>query len=679
MATLPPALPVTVSRLSLEAPAYNPLAASLQRRRMNWHRLQGSSPDHLACVSSWIEHGFPVPFTTLPPPFLHRSPPVTDPDSRQWLLESELPRLLRLGAIARINPSQVTHSSPAFIVTRRHSGRKRLVNDLRLINRYVAIPKVRFESLRNVANLIRSSDHFISFDISDAYLHLPVHPDNRRHLAFNIEGMHFEVNSLPFGLAASPSAWHTTMLCVINHLRTQFNLRIVWLLDDVLVLCDSLEHGHYAASVIRPLLASLGLRWNDTKCHWSPVQHITFLGLDIDTSGSTPQFSVPDTTIADIRQFASSVHALALRNNNRVPMRTLGSLAGKVMSISLAFSSARLLTREFYFVMHGFTPSARRHSRLSWNRWVSLTPQALLDLEQLESLPALVSRRTHLPSMLRAVRLFSDASSTGWGATLNGQTVSGPFLGDFVRLPITLKETAAAVMAVEHFTTQLSDCRLMLLVDNAATCAILNSGTCRNPRIMELVRHFYRHCAQHNITFRARWISTHFNPADKPSRQYDRHAWSLSNHALQRITQHFGQLSIDLFASHDNRLLDRFCSFDPHPHAYAHDAFTLDWSRLPRLPIAVPPFSAVHRVLRHTIECRARVLLVAPYWPTRPWWSTLLQLAASPLLTLPRGACLPAPLARRRLLPEIWSHWGIRLVALVIDGSLLNSRHSLRH
>jgi hypothetical protein len=469
------------------------------------------------------------------------------------------------------------------------------------------------------------------------------------------------------------------MSLVINHLRAHLGLRVVWLLDDVLFLCDSEEHARQTALAVQQLFLDLGLQWNTKKSQFTPTQRTTFLGMTIDTSTPTPTFAATPEALSDINEFATNLLQLANRHRQRVPIRTLASLAGKVMSVSLAFAQARLLTRELYNVISNATNSPyARHLAVSrrWRGWAPLSPQAVADLRTLAAVaPAQLTRPAWLPSMLTAIRLHTDASSGGWGATTtlpdaSRLTISGPWLNPQQRRRqhITIKETAAASLALDSFAPHLAHKRVLLYCDNKATVHILNSGTSRNADIMAHVRQVYRLCADNNITLRARWIPTAINPADGPSRQFDKHAWSLAHTAFRAICQRFGRPTLDLFASDDNHLLPRFCTFHPSSLAVATDAYSLDWSLEP-LTIAVPPFSQVQRCLQHIVECASQTILVVPYWKSRPWWSDLLRLAPLPTrrLLLPPDACRPQPLANRRLLPEVWTNWGVQLLAVLVD------------
>ena len=46
-----------------------------------------------------------------------------------------------------------------------------------------------------------------SIDLSDAYLHIPIHPSSRKYLRFCYKAQVFQFTSLPFGLATAPQVF----------------------------------------------------------------------------------------------------------------------------------------------------------------------------------------------------------------------------------------------------------------------------------------------------------------------------------------------------------------------------------------------------------------------------------------------------------------------------------------
>ena len=80
------------------------------------------------------------------------------------------------------------------------------------------------------------------------------------------------------------------------------------------------------------------------------------------------------------------------------------------------------------------------------------------------------------------------------------------------------------------------------------------------------------------------------------------------------------------FATVCNMHLPQFMSPVPEPRALAIDALSQDWQG--RSMYMLPPFPLLNKViqkLRTTQE--GEVILIAPWWPTQPWFPHLLRLS----------------------------------------------------
>ena len=84
------------------------------------------------------------------------------------------------------------------------------------------------------------------------------------------------------------------------------------------------------------------------------------------------------------------------------------------------------------------------------------------------------------------------------------------------------------------------------------------------------------------------------------------------------------------------------------PQAAGTDEFLQSWDELQAY--AFPPWSIIPRVLAKLRASRGTFLtLVAPYWPQRPWFPELLDLAVAPPVVLPgRPDLLFQPLSGQR-------------------------------
>ena len=113
---------------------------------------------------------------------------------------------------------------------------------------------------------------------------------------------------------------------------------------------------------------------------------------------------------------------------------------------------------------------------------------------------------------------------------------------------------------------------------------------------------------------------------------------------FEMIDRRYGPHSVNLFATRDNRLLDRYVSWRPDLSAVAIDAFLFPLKG--ENPYCFPPVSCIPRLLREVLRQQVTITLVAPDWQAA-WRPDLNRLLLEPPLRLPSdsirgtGATLP--------------------------------------
>ena len=94
-----------------------------------------------------------------------------------------------------------------------------------------------------------------------------------------------------------------------------------------------------------------------------------------------------------------------------------------------------------------------------------------------------------------------------------------------------------------------------------------------------------------------------------------------------------GPHHMDMFARKDNTQLPRFYSWKPEPEAEGVDAFQQSWKNIRGW--INPPFNMIGRILIKVRQEKAHVTIVAPIWPTAPWFPWLLKLSIEQPILLP--------------------------------------------
>ena len=223
------------------------------------------------------------------------------------------------------------------------------------------------------------------------------------------------------------------------------------------------------------------------------------------------------------------------------------------------------------------------------------------------------------------------------------------------------RELHAILEAVIHFKDLLRGKMVEIFSDNSASVACVNLQGSRTAWLNAAASKLWEFCLSKKISLRATHIPGESNiEADALSRWLidDPLGYQLNPAIFVKIEAQLGPLSVDLFASSVNRLLPRFYSWLFDPEAEAVDAMRQDW---PLGAYAHPPLKLLERFFA-LLPSRARgsVILIAPTWPSAPWWPLLLKHETRPPLDLgslglpillPCGNALP---------PKGWERWKLQ-------------------
>ena len=110
--------------------------------------------------------------------------------------------------------------------------------------------------------------------------------------------------------------------------------------------------------------------------------------------------------------------------------------------------------------------------------------------------------------------------------------------------------------------------------------------------------------------------------------------WKLDPAVFQLILQRWGPLEIALFTSRLTYQLKQFVSWRPDPLAIHSDAFSMNWHNIHGY--AFPPFTLIGRCLQQIVlQNVEQLILIAPVWPSQPWYTLLLQLCIDHPLLFP--------------------------------------------
>ncbi len=321
----------------------------------------------------------------------------------------------------------------------------------------------------------------------------------------------------------------------------------------------------------------------------------------------------------------------SFRGRNVVPLKQFQRLLGHMASAAAVTLLGLLHMRPLQHWLHSRVPrwawrrgtlrvGISQHCRRSLSPWTDLAfLRAGVPLEQ-------VSRHTVVTT---------DASSTGWGATCNGQAASALWTGPRLLWHINCLELWAVHLALRQFRPLLLGKHVLVRTDNTAAVSYINRlGGIRSHRMSQLARHLLLWSHTQFKSLRAVHIPGQLNrAANALSRQLTFPGeWRLHPETIQLIWSRFGEAQVDLFASPESSHCQLYFSLTEGP--LGTDALAHSWPRALR-KYAFPPVSLLAQTLCKLWEDEEQVLLVVPHWPTRTWFPELISLTTAPPWRIP--------------------------------------------
>ncbi|XP_069191191.1 uncharacterized protein [Procambarus clarkii] len=524
---------------------------------------------------------------------------------------------LRLGVVE--TTSSLKWVSRLFPVPKRDCADLRYILDLSRLNRLIPCPSFRTTTLSQVRLALESGTWMVSLNIRDAYWHVPVHPGFRDWLGFKVGRQAYRFRCLPFGLHLAPRVFTRLAQVVVARLRL-LGVRVLAYLDDWLVWAPTRSACLLVRDLVLSQLAGFGFLVNWQKSQLVPSQVRTWRGLIWDSQ--TTSISLPPVALLRLQ---SSRH-LFLRGT-RVTRRLLEQLCGSLSFALVVFPLGRFWLQRLNWYLRS------RIFRRTRNRWVR-TPGSLCRLLR-HRLPLRVFRgsvpwRLPLPSL----DVFTDASSLGWGfVTSAHQTGQGRWGRSFRQAHSMVREFAAVWQALRRIQLPRGSL-IQLHSDCSPVVNCLNrGGSLRSMALWGWSLRVALLLSSRGLALRAVHVRGVSNViADGLSRFIPLPTeWTVDDASFHWLCQTYGQPEVDLFASAWSRRLPLYVAPFPDCEAVAVDAFQQDWSRWGFLYL-FPPVQLLLQVLARLESYHGRVLLLAPWSPTQPWFQVLLARCPNPRL-----------------------------------------------
>ena len=443
-----------------------------------------------------LRDGYRVPFKDSPPPLART--PVSFPtyragSPRAQALRQEVEAMLAKGALEIARDPGPGFYSRLFLVEKATGGWRPVI-DLSHLNDFVQLTPFKMETVALVLLSVREGDFLASLDLKDAYFQIPIHGSSRKLLRFMSEGTVCQFKALCFGLSTAPQVF-TRVFAAVSAWAHARGIRLLRYLDDWLVLSSSEKKAKESIRELLSLCRTLGIVINEKKSDLVPSQSAKYLGMTIDT-GAGKVFP----SLARVEKFLTVAKRFCTMQSP--PAQLWQVVLGHLASLERLVPHGRLRMR-----------SLQWHLKSQWSPEsdppslpVALPEEARRDLSWwMVRDHLLVGVRFGTPAP--DLHLYSDASSSGWGAHLLDQNVSGVWSAQEKLLHINLLEMKALFLALQAFQEDVAGHHVTAMCDNSTVVAYINKqgGTVSRPLCL-LTSRLLRWTESFDVHLEARYL-----------------------------------------------------------------------------------------------------------------------------------------------------------------------------
>ena len=397
---------------------------------------------------------------------------------------------------------------------------------------------------------------------------------------------------------------------VANYVHRQ-GRTLLQFLDDWNCLSTSCAAARTNTKWLLQITPGLGFLVNYKKSNLIPSQRFEFIGilLDLVQARAWPAPHRREGLLRIIKTFSAAPLPAA---------RLWQVLLGHLASLSQLVPRGRLHTRPIQLCLR------QQWSPLRDPPHVLVAP----DAETLESVPAHLDAGVSLRPLPTPLRLYTDASLSGWGA----HRLEHQARGVWSPTPrhINWLELKAVILALQQFLPHVQNRHIIAMTDNMTVVAHINKqGGTHSRELFNLTKVLLLWADSHHITLSACHVPGHLNVLADMLSHPDLHPA-----VARQLWKTWGTPHVDLFATSLNNKLSVYVSNLPDPQAWEEDVLSLNWTCL--WAYAFPPFPLLPDVIAKARREPGELILVAPMWPTRTWFPDLLDLLVDHPRSLPQ-------------------------------------------
>ena len=235
-----------------------------------------------------IEEGYKLPFQTIPVAAVLKN--NNSATCHQQFVQEAIAELVLTG---RMIQSQTTpHVANPLSVSIQANGKKRLILDLRYVNKCVDNKRVKYWKV--ALSYFEKDAYMFSFDSKSGYHHIEIHEDHQTFLGFAYKDRNYVFTVVPFGLSTAPYIFTKVLKPLEKHWR-QNRISIAVFLDDGWWTEKDLSKCIGQSKTVRTDIVNAGFIQNDVKSIRTSTKIIIWLGLKWNSERGT--FSITQRRI----------------------------------------------------------------------------------------------------------------------------------------------------------------------------------------------------------------------------------------------------------------------------------------------------------------------------------------------------------------------------------------------
>ena len=527
------------------------------------------------------------------------------------IISKEIEKLLQMEVIEEVEHHPDEYISPIFIIPKR-DGEYRMILNLKDLNRHVEYHHFKMDTFESVLKLVKPNMYFASTDIRHGYYSVPIIEKDRKKLRFKHLDKLYQYRTLPNGISCAPRQFTKLMKPVYASLRMLGHKNSGYI-DDSLLMGDTYLECEVNVHDTVYLMSNLGFLIHEKKSVLIPTKKIIFLGNWIDSEKMI--VTLPVDKVEKITQACKE-----LCNQDNAKIRDVARVLGLLVSSFSAVEFGPL----FYRTTERAKIQALQHQAGDYDAFMIITPAMKQELSWW--IKNLHNQQRNICHGNPDVIITTDASAFGWGAICGNVKIGGRWDDQEIQNHINFLELLAAYYALKSFCKTKTSIHVQILSDNSCTVAHIRNMGGKTDKLNALAKETWLWCKDRAIWLSAAHIPGILNEADFCSRNFinERVEWKLNEDIFTEIVSIFGMPEVDMFASRLNKQIECFVSWKPDPEAVAVDAFSVSWRG--KYIYAFPPFSLMGRLLQKARQDQADVLLVAPFWVTQNFYTTILEM-----------------------------------------------------